>query len=548
MIEANRNIKSSAIERIYSRHPILILFIIGMLFISYVHYREITNPYFIYRDIGKLYFIYALGDAHVLSNDLACQAVRDPIVYQSSIPVAKPIIPLTIFLTKMFSLARALTIESMIYQIIALFFVFAIGNALSGKRMAFSLGILFLIYSATMDSFFGGAIRGAGFLLTCILYYCLVLKYNFLCVLLMPLAFLFYPPILPMITIASFLAVIYELIKNKKNIYMFLIFCITLLTLIMLNFYINHEFMVQLNQCLRWKSVTSVSPIKSKILDFLLNFVLNVPEHQPMYTYFTYSLLLFNVLFLFRRPRKILFEQGEKIFIAAAILAFIPLSFLHKGVASRQLIFSLPLVLLVYFWKQIIVTFEKKLHAMLFILLIPALIFISFNKYAVKLADFTKEKKTFLFISKLPQDTLIAGHPAALDVVPFFTKKEVFFNLGWCYLFSLPKKYEDVILYKKKEILKVIYATNSEDILNFIKANRITHFLITEYHYSDAYLRGDVSWYNKEFRDEAVATIKNNRNPNKDFILLVMAHRYGRDFGNGTFILDAQEILNHYKE
>ena len=534
--------------KLFKIKPLLIVIIFSVIFVLYVHHKGLINPYFIYGDICSLYFIHGFADETALANDLYIQAVRDPQVFRSSIPLVKPLLPATIFLVNTFSLPLALTLKSIFYQIITVLVVFKIGKALIDDRAALILAIFFLIYSSTMDSFFGGAIRGLGFLVTCIIYYCLIKGFILATILLIPLTFILYPPILPMVVMASFFAVFSKTVQDKDSKYKFIItFVLTLLVILVINLYVNQRFIASMQSFMLWKEHMNRFPVNNDMVQFLFNYILNLPEHQKMYAYLTFGLIILNILFLFAKRYPYQLMQGEKKFILAAFLAFVVVFFIHRGIASRQLIFSLPLFLLIFFWKRLIIKFQKRKMIMVCIIAFLISIFVVFNKYAVELKDLNLYKNAFSYFSQLPKETLIAGHPSFSNFITFFTKRAVFFTALWQgAVFALPERYKKIFDERENELLEVLYTSKDTDVFNFIKKNKITHFFIMDHYYSKEYLTGDLNWPENEIRDKVINFINNKDDAKYKFVLLDMAHNYGYYFGNGIYILDCQEIIERY--
>lgn len=538
----------SIVIRIFARWNLIVAASIATVISIYINYERIIDPYFMGSiDSHSLYFIYGFADKTILTNDIFVQAfIHDPLVYLSSIPIIKPLFFMTIFLVRVFSLPLSLTMHSVVYQIISAIFVFKIGKTLIDHSSAFILMGIFLIYTSSMDSFYGGMVRGSGFLIISILYYCMIKEYALQTILLIPITFICYPPILPGIIITSFLFTVRSIAIEKKEKFMFFLLVVTIVILAIINFYANQRLIVSMNEFMQQKRfmLNMYSSGKYPVLDLLSNYILNIPDHRSSYVYFIF-VLLFSVLTSLLRKEKPLMLLGEKIFIISSFLSFTTLFFMNKELASRQLIFSLPLFLIIYCWKIFIDTFKKHPRLKFIILVVIISIFVIFKKYIVGLESRNRSyyKKVFSCISKLPAQALIAGHPVGASLVPYFTKKSVFFIDVWdteFFLFS--SDYKKIFKKRKHDLLEALYTSEPTVIVSFIEKNKITHFLIEDYYYSRKYFTEDLPFDEKEYQDIA-NTIRAN---NKTQLLLSMAHKYGVNFGKGIYILSADIVLKTF--
>ena len=105
---------------------------------------------------------------------------------------------------------------------------------------------------------------------------------------------------------------------------------------------------------------------------------------------------------------------------------------MNEGIATRQLIFSFPLFLIIYCWKIFINTFKKYPRLKFVILVVIIFVFVISKRYIIGLEsrDRSYYKKAFSYISKLPKQALIAGHPVGASLVPYFTKNQFFLSMS----------------------------------------------------------------------------------------------------------------------
>lgn len=555
MVDRSFGMKSIAI-RMLTRWNLIIAVLIAIVISIYINYERIIDPYLMGSiDSRSLYFIYGFVDKTILTNDLLVQAiVKDPYVYLSSIPLIKPLFFITVFLVRFFYLSLALTIHSIAYQIITAIVVFKIGKSLIDYRSAFALMVVFLIYTSSMDSFYGGMVRGSGFLIISILYYCMIKKYVLQAILLIPIAFICYPPILPVVVIVSFFSAFRSMMIDKKGKFTFFLLVTVTIAILFISFYVNQRLMkstiCELTMSERFE-LSYYSFCKAPLFYFLNDYILNISEHRDSYAYLTYALLLVASISMLRKEKPSILS-GERIFIASSLFSFAIVFFMNEGIATRQLIFSFPLFLIIYCWKIFINTFKKYPRLKFVILVVIIFVFVISKRYIIGLEsrDRSYYKKAFSYISKLPKQALIAGHPVGASLVPYFTKKSVFFIDVWDLEVSLLSSDCKKIFNKRKhDLLEAMYASEPTAIVSFIEKYKITDFLIEDYYYSHDYYSQEFSnnahtFDGKEYQD-IINTIRMN---NENFFLLDAAHKYGHNFGNGIYILPTDTILKIFSK
>jgi len=91
----------------------------------------------------------------------------------------------------------------------------------------------------------------------------------------------------------------------------------------------------------------------------------------------------------------------------------------------------------------------------------------------------------YRFISSLPQDALIAGHPMLMNDIPPFSKKRVFISEET----SLPyyKDFYPVIRKRTYDFFDIYYSGSLEKIYAFCRDSGITHLVVNKNHFSSGY-------------------------------------------------------------
>lgn len=536
--------------------PILIVIAIGFALNLYVHRKELVNSYIVYGDIAFHYIFNYLLDNSLFPRDIFLQTLIESKFSWDLIPLATPLLPISLVLIKIFSLSKALALHSIFYSIIASLFVFKIGRFLKNDREALKLVLIFLIYTITMDSFCGGCVRGIGFILTSAIYYCLYREYKWQTIILIPLTFVFYPPILPMVLIASCLGV-----YNKKNKYIrgrfriiayTFLFIISIVVLLKAFYHFNQVIMPFLQDIMQWKTDNFLEVSKNTIMPlpvrFVLDYIFNFDEHTPVFSYFTIAMITAIVAVLFKRRKALHLMLADKKFILAAFLAFIILLPLHGAIASRQLIFSLPLFLAIIFWRVVGIRFFQMKRKLLVGLLLVGLL-IGFYNFENGLLHLGRFKSCFKYISAQPKDILVAAHPLAADFIPFFTKRSVFYSYFWDDQKGfLSNEIRKVLQTRRERLLKALYTSSESELLSFINQYRITHFVIVDHYYSEDYLNNFDYFQggDKKLSEEISKIVNVAKNKQPRFLLLDMGRSHGRDFGKGIYVLDCQKIITDY--
>jgi hypothetical protein len=519
------------------------------------------NPYVVEPDITSNYIMYS-WDRTLFSNDLFLQYVKGifpfgPFSAETTKNLLFCISLIYYFLGAWFfsglawalSLPQFLGFISILYSVIATVFVFKIGGLFyRGLLNCFYLAFFYLIYSATMDSFFGGLPRGLGFIIICALYYYLCtekLGKIFFCIF---LSVLFDLHILPVAALAFILTLNKKYLKKEykaKDILIYsAVFALVAFIINLSGIAFRAPFSEYLKEHMEWKWHLKSSSLDNAFIYLVSNFVLNLQEHSIMYTYLTLFLLSTNLFLVFFKPRYRLLTQGEIIFVCSTLGSFLIICPLHLGIASRQVIFSLPLLLIILFWKQVVYKIGQKPKVIALLASILVLIFIIFNKYSNELADFSRKEQYLKSISLLPKEALIAGHPDDIVYVPFFCKRPVFYDPLWARIDNFfDDDVKDLIKKRKSQLLKALYALDLDKVIQFVVQNNITHLSINENYYSQNYFLRPKEWH--EVAKEKISDLFSNpKNKSYEFAALIAARKYGKSIGNGIYILDCRDIIN----
>lgn len=157
---------------------------------------------------------------------------------------------------------------------------------------------------------------------------------------------------------------------------------------------------------------------------------------------------------------------------------------------------------------------KKNIHrrAVLLIFVTCILIFylLNINRYHYIATD----KKLYSFLSSLPKDILVAGHPENMNYIPTYAKRKTF--LIEELLIPYFQKYYNEMKKKTYDFFDAYYATSGEQVYAFCKRNGITHFVVYKSHFSEDYLHDKIFYYSP-FNDWIINLI--NKRDKKHFIL-----------------------------
>jgi hypothetical protein len=448
-------------------------------------------------------------------------------------------------------------LSAIFLHIISVFFIYGVGRMSLDKKAGFIMAFVFALYSLSMNSFFGGLSRDVGFTLICMFLYFFLKEKNIICSLLGLMALLFYPYNVIIIAAALLLGILNDRgsrLAISDRILLSALFLLPALLFVYAAFGgINLIDLLRQNFSLDYKNYfrVTVSWTARPVLNFVLHVLLNIQEHHDLYKYFTLFLLIFNGFFIIVLGKKS-FELPRKIglFALAVFLSFfLFLVFFSASVASRALIFSLPVILVVFFTLSLVKIFDRfKINLSgktLVSLLLPlALLFIIFFKPS--LFDLTCLKSTFNFLKTLPEDALIAGHPNSVEFVPLYSERKIlcFPRIGE----RIPmderfrRKFKEVEL----DLLEALYANSTAPLKKLVVQYGVTHVMIDYFYYSADFL-DNVNQYSEYANRRLIAKIINRENKERKFAVLDYAKNNSIFKYQNILIFDCKKLLNTEK-
>jgi len=149
-----------------------------------------------------------------------------------------------------------------------------------------------------------------------------------------------------------------------------------------------------------------------------------------------------------------------------------------------------------------------------------------------------KDAELYSYLSTLPKDVLIAGHPRDMDNVPIFSKRKVLImeELSLPYY---PDFYEK-IKERTYDFFDVYYATTPDKLCAFCSKYGITHFVVYNSHFAKDYLRNK-KFYLAPFNDYIINLTKDHGE--KEFILNNISEDKKLFVNKDCFVISCDKIF-----
>lgn len=509
--------------------------------------------YSLYSDTIELYTNQYWFDTGLFKKDLV---LMNFVHHANFVTKIKEFFHNGIFLLLMhfFSYPLVIKIVSIVLCVFSTLLIYKIGVYLYSKDCAFILSGLFIFYFLSMDTFYGGQDRGFGAFIFCVFLLFLVKEKFLFLPFLLPLAVFFYRPFLFVLTMVCLLVPFFY----KKNIkFKWYILFLAINILISLFFIFEDKLlnmtMVNLPLLRSYKyhyKNNIVNPFNP--LHILLYFILNLNEHSKLYVYFTYFFIAINlVIVALRRTKAFCLPKAIWLIVLGSVFSFFITYPINPVLASRQVVFSVPLFLVFLVSINIfeIMNRHKINPAILLLLILP--VFVVSHSIFNPMEDHKKYKPVYDYVERLPKDVLIAGNPSSwiVGAIPFFSKRAIFFSDDMDDNLYLTYGTEGFWDRRKNLILTLYTDTDSlEEVKAFITRYNIDYFIIETSRYGASffhYLERSVRPYDRQTWN----LIKTRINKNKFFLLEFIKKHY--DFAlkkqdGDIFIVSSRKIMHQY--
>lgn len=512
---------------------IIVILLFSLAVTLYCQYPILRNKYRIQGDVRQnIFWMEKFRDPELFKNDIYLRYSS----WFESIGVKS-----FYFLTSFFSEPIIVTklLPFLLCPIVALYF-FGIGKLLRNKRTGILLAVLFVLvawYTGLVYFEDGCAGDFLPVVLVIFLYYFLrkdYLKTGFAII----LQALFYPPIF----IVSLFSYAISFIRYKQGVVSFerdkrkLIYFLTTLIICAAILVPKYLFSSQ-----EFGKVMTIAQLKAAP-DFYRNerHKFDKPPNTKTSYFFSsmaerltndmdgislsYStILLFGIslILLILLRKKALKLRGELWCFFASSCFFYILSnqvMLVLFEPSRYVRVPFPVFLIIFNavnFDILISTIQKNIYRRALILFFIIGMFIFYLPSIRGAGEYiATDKKLYDFLSGLPKNILVAGHPENMNYVPTYAKRKVFL-VEEMLLPYFPKFYNEM---KKRtyDFFDAYYAVSAEQVYAFCAKNGITHFVVYESHFSEDYLQKKIFYYSP-FNDWIINLI--NKRYKKHFIL-----------------------------
>jgi hypothetical protein len=508
-----------------------------------IHLKELLNPYVFYPDIEFNYVLYGLADSTVLTKDLFMSTIRQhPLFLLASGPLPRPFIPVQALLCRYISMTSILVWQSIVYGSIACLITYKIGVKYSDSKKALWLAGLFMLYSATMDTFYGGGVRAIGYIIVLSAYYCLLKNKNKALLWLIPVTYIFYIPLLPYILLLTGATVF--LWSNSEERKPLRVRLAAMWACVAVGFIIvDWRVVLVVQNSYKWKTILGGESTGFYLFE---NYVMNMHEHSAVYAPCSYFLFFATVFLAMARWGQKVLTQTDAAFALPALVAFLGLILVNAGIAARQFVFIIPFLLLLSFWRAALLYGTKAKWLLGLPLAMLLFVFVFHYDATHDLEDFSKESIIIEELKNLPVDSLVAAHPLSADLIPLFTRQSAYvchFWNNWAWSFqNFSAEFAPELQKRTERLLSVLYATSLADVQDFVEQEGVTHFLIEEHYYSSGYLTSPPSW-DQKYKERILSKVP-NLNIVTPFVLQELALSQGRAVGPGVYIVESEQILS----
>lgn len=418
-------------------------------------------------------------------------------------------------------------------------YFFLIGEKNQNIFVGFLAAIIFIMHSWTFSCFSGGHAKAFTFvLLSGFIYFLLKKRYCPLAVILFLQIFI-YPPIAVIsifsLTILLFLRVIKkpqnEPILNKESVFFLSLVLVSVLVLFFL-YLLPSDFMGPL---FNFKEIVNMPEFHYGGRDphFIESLGMlrkeSIAENiigMPFYSFPTWLLLSVSGFGLFLMlKRKITVEPILNIFCISGFFLFILAWIMLFNLFSpgRYLKYALCSYLIFLSALTIYKTFVEASNKRRFLRLftVSTAIILIYFPFLDGNVTFFKNQGLYQFLSTLPKNALIAGHPFEMNEVPLFSKRKVFVQQE----LSLPyyKNYYQRIKQRTYDFFKLYYSSSTGEIKNICNQYEIDYIVVKKEHFSTPFLAKD-HFYTNPFNDKAKQVVA--QNIKRGFVLLDVPQEY----------------------
>jgi hypothetical protein len=527
----------------------IILFLV-VLFI--MQYDGLTNYYNVDDDVRYLFFINNFPD-NMQDNLIAQHSygkwVTTTIYYSNFYILANKFIDFII-------LGKIMGVLTFLLSII---FIYRLGKIIKNKRYALILTFLFILQPWLARPFQGGLSRSFAFLLLIVFLYYLIKKDRLKLSFVLLLEALIYPTVF-LLSLAIFGLSLIDIKEKKikidlKQNYMFFIFAVLSFALILvpLNLVnyglddditfteasLSPEFYEGGAYPFFIGSIPFTSDIKSIISTLTHLYSFNL-INSPIYLNQLFVLFALSVIFIIAYGKRI-FNLPKEIYllpVASLILQTLAILLLFRlHIPSRYVQYSIPLFLIIIVAHGIyLLSIQKKLRYIFAILLLILAAFYINKLILIPQYNpvYCADEGVYDYLKTLPDDALIAGHPADMNCIALFGQKRPF--VMSILTSPLLKDYYSIMKQRDFDFFSAYYSSDKKQVRDFCKKNVITHIVVNKEHFTKEYLNQDYYYYSEQFEPFNINKHIKNLTKNKNEFYLMNPENVVYKTGNNFIV------------
>lgn len=518
---------SRIVSRVTRHGAFLPALLISAAWAFFIHYEELKAPYKVYGDISVYYIVHGINDPELFRQDdpLLRFIRKENRFYGSLAPFPRFLLRPQAACAKLLGLPDFLKYSSVLLQILSSLIAFRILLLFSDELRALIFLAVFNVFFSSLDTFWGGLLRAYAAPVLLSIYYFLCRGRLAPLFALLPLLYVFYPITLPSAILMSALAV-HRHAGGKKGLGFGLLAALVAVMLAVSYYALDFAFFAAHGAAYSW-----LADPGSRLLATLSAFF-NFGEHTVPYAPLTALFALLLILAVGAGKKRLEVLPGEKIFFGASLFAFALFSLAGEhGIASRQLILSLPVFLVFQAHKALLSAAGKKVALALCagIVILAAVFRSDFSG----LKDYGRYAAAFEKIGGYPKETIVITHPEVSDFIPFFTRRGTFFHSDWG---TIPYVSHEPAAKRLEELFGIIYATSARDLSAFTGKNYL--FLVDENFYTAGPEQAGTFNAGQSRRDAgAIPAARETA-----YSLLSAARRYGAALPGGIYLLPGPSL------
>ncbi len=494
---------------------VLFLFLISFAVVLSVQQKALTSKYFFHDDCNQYTFsYYKLNDPQLFQDDILSEfALR----YNT-----KGVIFVYALFGKIIDPLLLSKILPFILTFLAAFYAFLIGEKTDSIEVGFLAAVLFIMHSWTLSCFSGGHARAFAFpLLLSFIFYLIKKKHLMLSIILILQIFI-YPPVAVVSMLTIFLLFFLPLLWTKNyhrdvREVKFLGILLLLAFFLLCGLYLFPDDF--LGPLFGFEEIIDMPEFYSggRVPHFIHSLSVlrkhGVAENiigLPPYAFPTWILLCVSmvgfVLVLIKKIKinRVVGAAG----LSGIILYFMAwLVFFYLFSPGRYLRYA-PFIYLIFLSAATLnYILEWISHRRVKLLLLTIVIALTYGSFLNGNVEYYGKHGLYDFLSSLPKDSMIAGHPKEMDEIPLLCKRKVFVQRE----LSLPyyKTYYEEISRRTNDFFKLYYSSDKDEIKSICHVCGIDYVVVKKEHFIDWYLAGGV-FYLSPFNASIIQTVKSN--------------------------------------